>query len=175
MGEVERRGGPPRHVGDVAIDALGNVTPSGEPKDLRADVYQAPSVPGGTPRLQLVENAATGGRAEPTIRIPAPYIAAKFVDAGFETYRPDPAAPSQRSALATAREFCRRVQAGEGALLALIGSTGTGKSHLLYSAAKSLHEAGRRVFTRPWYLLADHLRYGGPGLFSSNPLEPQEL
>jgi DNA replication protein DnaC len=110
------------------------------------------------------------------IRIPAPYIAAKFADSAFSTYRPDPAAPSQRAALEATKQFCRLVHAGESPMLALIGSTGTGKSHLLYSAAKVLHEAKHRVFSRPWYLLADHLRWGGPAPYSPYPmLESQQL
>lgn len=110
------------------------------------------------------------------IRIPAPYVAAKFVDAAFTTYVPDPASPSQKAALDATRHFCRLVHAGESPMLALIGSTGTGKSHLLYSAAKALHMAGHRVFSRPWYLLADQLRWGGGWLF--NPvamLDAQQL
>lgn len=109
------------------------------------------------------------------IKIPAPYIAAKFVNAGFATYQPDPAAPSQLAAILAVKHFCRRAHAGEAPMLALIGSTGTGKSHLMYSAAKTLHAAGHRVFSRPWYLLADQLRYGGPAPFTNQWLEPEQL
>jgi DNA replication protein DnaC len=162
MGEIAKKHRHPVHVGNVVVSVAGNVVPlePGEPD------------PASVPRLTL-EDVGESHLAE--IRIPAPYVAAKFVDASFTTYRPDPAAPSQATALETAKKFCRLVHHGEAPMLALIGSTGTGKSHLLYSAAKALHVTGHRVFSRPWYLLADHLRYGGPGLFTPNRLEPEQL
>lgn len=153
MGEIAKR--RPIHVGDVIMSGHGDVVP--------IDPNAPPPA-----RLRIEDVTAE-------IRIPAPYVAEKFVDSAFTTYRPDPAAPSQLAAVNATKEFCRRVHAGDAPLLALIGTTGTGKSHLLYSAAKGLHAAGHRVFTRPWYLLADQLRYGGPGLFSPHRLEPQEL
>lgn len=158
MADVKQKRRPVQ-VGDVIISGYGDVTPAEplDPENIR-DV-----------RAQLREE----GRTLPEIRIPLPYVAAKFVDASFDTYVPT--SQSQHSALAATKDFCRRVELGEAPMLALIGSTGTGKSHLLYSAAKALHANGRRVFTRPWYMLADHLRYGGPGLFSERRLESHEL
>jgi DNA replication protein DnaC len=112
----------------------------------------------------------------PQIQMPPPYVAARFADASFTTYRPDSGSPSQLAAVKATKHFCRMVHEGEAPMLALIGSTGTGKSHLLYSAAKALYAAEHRVFTRPWYLLADHLRWGGPSLFNPQlQLESQEL
>lgn len=149
----------PVRVGDVIIDGYGEVTPAEpiDPENL------------GDLRAQLREEE----RTLPDIQIPAPYVAAKFVDAAFTTYLPK--SGSEQAAINAVKQFCRAVHSGEAPLLALIGSTGTGKSHLLYSAAKALHAAGHRVFTRPWYLLADHLRYGGPGLFTPRLLESHEL
>lgn len=160
MGEIERLKRRPVRVGDVVINGYGDV----QLKDLAAGAEATERV-----RVDDVEL--------PGIRIPAPYIAEKFAGATFATYLPDPAAPSQSAALEAVKQFCRKVHKGDDApLLALIGSTGTGKSHLLYAAAKALHDAGRRVFTRPWYLLADQMRYGGPSLFNPQvQLDPHQL
>lgn len=49
----------------------------------------------------------------------------------------------------------------DGPMLALVGETKTGKSHLLYSAAHVLYSVPRTsIYTRPWYALVDQLRYG---------------
>jgi chromosomal replication initiation ATPase DnaA len=160
MGEMKER--RPVHVGGVIISGGGNVTQT----DPGA---QRPS------RITLEDCANALDVSIPTI--PAPYVAEKFADATFATYQTNPAAPSLEAALVATKRFCRMVHKGKAPMLALIGSTGTGKSHLLYSAAKALHATEHRVFTRPWYLLADQLRYGGgPSLF--NPqirLESHEL
>lgn len=151
VAKYERR---PVRVGDVIISGAGDVTPvePGNPANPERETRVA-SLPG--------------------IRVPEPHVADKFMGAQFDTYTP--ATPSQLSALAATKDFCRQVLAGKAPMLALIGSTGTGKSHLLYSAAKALHTDGYRVFTRPWYLLADHLRYGGPSPFGSRRMESHEL
>lgn len=155
MADIARKIRKPVHIGQVIVSGHGDVVP------LDPDA----------PPPQRIR----GEDVVAEIRIPPPYVAEKFVDAGFTTYVPDPAAPTQLEALKATREFCRLVHSGKAPLLALIGTTGTGKSHLLYSAAKGLHVAGHRVFSRPWYLLADQLRYGGPALFSPHRLESHEL
>lgn len=119
-------------------------------------------------------------RAEPVSHelvqeIPQPYIAAKFREATFSGFEVDPGEPSHYAAVSAAREFCRRVVLQQPTMLALIGPPGTGKSHLLYAATARLRLQVQRVFTRPWYLLADHLRYGGPALFRDEWLEPHHL
>lgn len=158
MADVRQRRRPVR-VGDVIIEVDGSVIPA-EPIDPE--------------NIQEVRAKLRGSNHTfPEIIIPAPYVAEKFLEASFDTYRP--ATDSQRSALAVTRDFCQQVAADKAPMLALIGSTGTGKSHLLYSAAKALHASGNRVFTRPWYMLADHLRYGGPDLFTQRRLESSEL
>lgn len=159
MAEIAKHKRKPVRVGDVIIDGHGDVTLA-EPLDPE--------------NLQDLRAQLRGGdRTLPVPRIPAPYVADKFLAADFDTYTP--AHPSQLSALAATKDFCRQIADGKAPMLALIGSTGTGKSHLLYSAAKALHAAGHRVFTRPWYLLADHLRYGGPSPFGSRRMESHEL
>src|SRR3954467_477948 len=126
MADIARKDRHPVLVGDVVVSVAGNVVPL-EPG--------APD-PASAPRLTLAD---VGEHVIAEIKIPAPYIAAKFVDAAFSTYRPDPAAPAQAAALEAVKMFCRLVHNGNAPMLALIGSTGTGKSHLLYSAAKALH------------------------------------
>ena len=71
---------------------------------------------------------------------------------------------SQGAALKAAREWVAAALDGHGPMLALCGDQGSGKSHLLYSAALEL--AARRTdqrtplpVTAPWYSLADELRY----------------
>lgn len=95
-------------------------------------------------------------------------IPARFADVTFDTYQPQ--SRSQEAALGAARFWLERALAGEGCMLALIGPQGTGKSHLLYAAANALLDAGKRPYARPWYRLADELRYGG-----EHPVTKQEL
>lgn len=83
-------------------------------------------------------------------RIPARFWAATL--AGYRQY-----SPSQAAAL-TAVQHWR----DNGGMLAMVGATGTGKSHLLYAVARELFEAHRGAFVRPWYGLVDQLRYGVP-------------
>jgi DNA replication protein DnaC len=47
------------------------------------------------------------------------------------------------------------------ACVALIGSPGNGKSTLLWGAVRALWDRNIGCFARPWYRLADELRYGG--------------
>lgn len=69
-----------------------------------------------------------------------------------------PLTPSQADALQATRDWVASVQAGEGGALALIGSVGSGKSHLLYAAVRALNEAGVHCAAGGWYDLADLLR-----------------
>lgn len=100
---------------------------------------------------------------EPTWRAPAGYAEAivpkRFRAVTVAGYRPE--TKSQRIALAAAQTWLESVLDGKPAMLALIGAQGTGKSHLLYSAANALLGSNQRVYARPWYRLADELRYGG--------------
>src|SRR5206468_2393373 len=82
-----------------------------------------------------------------------------FREVTLDSYEPH--TRSQEAALAGAKFWLSRALAGEGCMLALIGPQGTGKSHLLYAVANALLDAGTRLYARPWYRLADELRYGG--------------
>jgi cell division protein ZapE len=79
-----------------------------------------------------------------------------FADVSFDTYRPDPAEPSQTAAVASCRTFCQEAvqrRAGKkklfgkrevlpGVGLYLDGGFGVGKTHLLASSYYSLADAG---------------------------------
>lgn len=83
-----------------------------------------------------------------------------FADVSFESYRPDPAEPTQTAALASCRSFCAealRRRAGRkklfgrratlpGVGLYLDGGFGVGKTHLLASAYRSIPDSDRKAF-----------------------------
>ena len=83
-------------------------------------------------------------------------IPPRFRSTTLTDYRP--ANPTQRAALIAVRSWLETL--GHGPMLALVGETGTGKSHLLYGAARELFTAGRYPYVRPWYRFVDELRYG---------------
>lgn len=100
-------------------------------------------------------------------------IPPRFDGASFDTFRPR--SGSQVAAITAVQEWVNQATIRRGPMLALIGKQGTGKSHLLYSAVRSLcapidaMDAKERVFSKvqypyvaPWYSLADNLRYGRP-------------
>lgn len=78
---------------------------------------------------------------------------------------------SQQVAFDAVTDWCRRVTSGEPAMLALVGATGVGKSHLLYAAVHALYRRNVRVYVQPWYRLADALRYGGTSAWNGHTLE----
>lgn len=82
-------------------------------------------------------------------------IPERFRSATLESY--EPKNESQRTAKSAVGRWLR-----SGGMLALVGPTGTGKSHLLWAAVRSLYELGQHagMVVRPWYRLADELRYG---------------
>ena len=77
---------------------------------------------------------------------------------------------SQQVAFDAVTDWCKRVTGGEPAMLALVGATGVGKSHLLYAATYALYRRNVRVYAQPWYRLADALRYGGRSAWGTNKL-----
>lgn len=100
-------------------------------------------------------------------------IPKRFRDVSFDSFRAE--TPSQGQALAAVRAWL--ANQGSGPMLALVGKQGTGKSHLLYSAAGLLIDAlevmdpkersQKRLaypFVNAWYTLADQLRYGTTGV-----------
>lgn len=118
--------------------------------------------------------------SQPRPTVPAPRIPRKFTGRRLTDYVPR--TPSQKVALKAVRRFCDLAAEGQGVMLALIGPEGTGKSHLLYGAAHELYRRGLRVYARPWYLLADELRYGrhvepyeADGQIESVHLEPWQV
>lgn len=84
------------------------------------------------------------------------YIAPRHLNDTLDGYRPQ--TPSQRVALEATREWVGSVRAGEGGALALVGSVGSGKSHLLYAAIRELNECGIHAAAAGWYDLADTFR-----------------
>lgn len=96
-------------------------------------------------------------------------IPRRFEHASFQSF--EPVTASQRAAAIAVRQWLADLE--HGPMLALVGSQGAGKSHLLYAAARELYtsldrmdakeRAERRTvypFVAPWYQLADQLRYG---------------
>jgi DNA replication protein DnaC len=102
-----------------------------------------------------------------------PYIPKKHAGSTFDTFetvvrvdgdkavtmREDRSLTMARAAVMAWTDAAR---AGRPAMLAVVGSQGNGKSHLLYAAAHALESAGVPVWCYPWYRQADALRYGGP-------------
>lgn len=87
-----------------------------------------------------------------------PTIPRRFQSVTLDGFRPEHA--KQKRALAVTQRFVDTAVQCEGEILALIGPAGCGKSHLLYAAARALHERGVDVECRSWYTLADEIRYG---------------
>ena len=81
---------------------------------------------------------------------------------------------SQAQAVGAVAEWVKRTLAGEPMMMALVGETGTGKSHLLYGAAWALHEANGPVpFCVRWYDFGKELREGrGPVNEWNRPATP---
>lgn len=109
---------------------------------------------GGSPeRVRRVEM--------PSPPLPIPIVPKRFKSVRFSTYHAE--TDTERMALKMASRWVAAVLKGTGPMLALVGVQGTGKSHLLYSAAWALYEGGKPCRPLPWYRLADELRYGrGP-------------
>jgi chromosomal replication initiation ATPase DnaA len=125
-----------------------------DPKEMRREIeIQHPD--GG---LAVVPNAAS-------LQLIRSLVPPRFREATFASF--EPATESQKVARIATRTFCDRASKGEPTMLALIGKQGTGKSHLLYAAALALLTRNHRVYARPWYRLADELRYGGKSAFTT--------
>lgn len=128
------------------------------------------------PRDRLLRIAPDEGD-QPTV--PAVFregmIAARFAAVTLDSYQP--VTRSQELALKATRFWVERALAGEGCMLALIGPQGTGKSHLLYAAGNALLDAGKSqgFYARPWYRLADELRYGGEHPVTKREMDAPEV
>ncbi|WP_019244566.1 MULTISPECIES: ATP-binding protein [Bacillus] len=71
------------------------------------------------------------------------YMQLPHSEAGFKNYIPYD--NITRKALMTARDYTKRVLAGEKINLLIMGSTGTGKTHLSCAIARTLEEKGLKV------------------------------
>lgn len=87
-----------------------------------------------------------------------PRIPRRFRGKTLDSYKPRNR--TQKIALAATWRWVEDAAAGQPAMLALIGETESGKSHLLYAAAQELYRLGHHAHCRPWYRLGDDLRYG---------------
>lgn len=84
------------------------------------------------------------------------YIPPRHQGDTLENFRP--LTPEQETALRATRDWVESVKAGRGGALALIGSVGSGKSHLLYAAIRAVNLAGIHAAASGWYELADLFR-----------------
>lgn len=93
---------------------------------------------------------------------PRPTVPLRFEHVRFTNFRVRNQNQTQQDALTAVKRWVERIIEGQTPMISLIGPTGVGKSHLLYSAAWQLFEKHQRaVFSRAWnYSLADALRYG---------------
>lgn len=148
------------------------------------------------PLVQMFERAIvaaekgeiTRGEVDPVIPRPvvlepyqAPYVPREYRAASLDRFDASISGPSYERELSFASravvKWAHAAQTGRRAMLALVGSQGNGKSTLLYGAVNRLAGHQVRVFSRPWYRLADELRYGGPVPWApdSAPVEAHEL
>lgn len=132
-------------------------------------------MPADTPRDEIVRvQPHEGDRPEISAAIRGSVVPPRFESATFESY--EPATRGQSAAMKAAQFWAARAAKGECSMLALIGPQGTGKSHLLYAAANELLGDRHRCYARPWYRLADELRYGGESPFANaKTLEAHEV
>jgi hypothetical protein len=144
-------------------------------------------------RFTQIAEAMKGAEAQPSVRIEAddvPVFERRTNTALREAmiprrfYREDfiatldnfqPQTSGQSAAQMATATWLQHARAGEPAMLALVGPQGTGKSHLLYAAANALLDADVGLYARPWYILADELRYGGHHPISNWPIEADEV
>lgn len=147
-----------KHARIEAARAAGTQSP------LASTTERLMSIVQNTPRDKILRvQPEEGDRPEipPTIR--AAIVPPRFTSVTFDTY--EPTTRGQAVALKAAQFWVERARKGECSMLALIGPQGTGKSHLLYAAANALLDDQRKCYARPWYRLADELRYGGESPF----------
>lgn len=140
-------------------------------KDKSVDVVKEPPPP---PRLEAppIEQAP--------VKFPAPEVPRRFRGVTLDSFRPDFSGPEYVQQLRAARSavdaWVQLALAGKPACVALVGTQGNGKSTLLWGAVAALTAARQRCYARPWYKLADELRYGGPTPWLPGVVkEPHEL
>jgi DNA replication protein DnaC len=84
------------------------------------------------------------------------YIPPRHQHDTLENFRPVTA--SQRDALQATRDWVESVKQQQGGALALVGSVGSGKSHLLYAAVREVNMSGIICAAAGWWDLADLFR-----------------
>lgn len=104
----------------------------------------------------------------------------RFHGVTFESYAPH--TDSQKQAAVAVWSWVENAVSGKGAMLALVGKQGTGKSHLLYAALREIlinryRPNAAAPFVAPWYRLSDELRYGRSARTENGTrqLEPAEV
>jgi chromosomal replication initiation ATPase DnaA len=105
-----------------------------------------------------------------------PVIPRRFAMATVHDYQPR--TPSQKLAKQAVVAWIKAAAEQKGVMLALVGPTGTGKSHLLYAAAKAVYElTGKRVVAGSWMSwFSDAIRYGGAHpIFQQQAVEGWEV
>lgn len=108
-------------------------------------------------RVVPVQSRSEAVSAEPVGQRAIPSVPKKFLDVRFGTS--EDRGPHWRRAKAAVLKWIEDTVAGGAPKLALVGPTGTGKSHLLYCAAWNLweeHERFPAIFR--WYEVVDDLR-----------------
>lgn len=109
----------------------------------------------GMPRDAAPEPPRAAPRSAVDVRL-SWYIPPRHREDTLENFRP--ITPSQKAALDATRAWIESVKAGRGGALALIGSVGSGKSHLLFAAIREVNLAGIHGAANGWYELADLFR-----------------
>lgn len=126
--------------------------------------------------IQVAPEIAATFRPNPLKLVQPLEVPPQFANVSFETYVP--VTESQFRALKIARRWVEAIKKGEKApMFALVGATGSGKTHLMYAAIKEIHahKPTTRIASRPWYVLADQLRYGGPAFWAAGFVEAESL
>lgn len=146
---------------DTMLRALLAASPTADLRERVLAAYKLGRDEANAGRRLTPEECGVEIPKAPVAGVPAPRVPDRFRGASFDNFWCENR--SQEIAWEAAKQFVLESAANRPVMLALIGSQGVGKSHLLYAAANSLYQTyEKRVECRPWYLLADELRYGIP-------------
>lgn len=124
-------------------------------------MVEDPSLP--TTRASIDEGEQFPPTAEQQSRLEL-LIPERYRASAFSTFRA--VTDAQKAAKQAVRQWAVDAKDGKGPMLAIVGEQGCGKSHLLYAALRSLITVNVPVYARPWYTLADEMRYGGRSPFA---------